>query len=509
MQKSRQRTPPHMQAVVIGAGFGGLSTALSMARRGVRVVVFERLNYPGGCASTFERGGYFFESGATLFSGFGENQLFKQWKDELNLPVDLNWIDPVVELRAPGLNLPISRDRQKFIDDLCRLPNAPVEKLREFFAFQKEVADLLWTILGTPALLPPFSPTTVLKNIPLLIGGRRLIPWLGKPLITVLDAFGLSDFKPLRIMLDAVSQITVQAPAHEAEALIALATADYFFRGTCHINGGIGELAHAIAESIENHGGQVCYKTGVKQIEKSGTGWLVHTTRGSTQCSTVIANLLPQAMGRLSNDLTLQSKLEPINSRVREGWGAAMLYRAIRDNADLPPDPHHIQIVGNPELPFSAGNHLFASISGRNEIGRSPPGSRVITVSTHVPIAKYRELESQACADYIDSIHQTMRDNLAHLAPDLSTEVLYELTGSPRTFERFTGRPEGLVGGIPKRAGLHNYRNLGPLQPLPGLFLVGDSVFPGQSTLAASLGGVKAAQVAYSHNESLNFALNA
>ncbi len=67
------------------------------------------------------------------------------------------------------------------------------------------------------------------------------------------------------------------------------------------------------------------------------------------------------------------------------------------------------------------------------------------------------------------------------------------MTASPRTFERFTGRPLGYVGGVPRRAGLHNYERLGPTEVLQGLFLVGDSVFPGQSTLATALSGVKAA----------------
>ena len=54
--------------VVVGAGFGGLATALELTQRGARVALCESLNYPGGCASTFRRHGYSFESGATLFS---------------------------------------------------------------------------------------------------------------------------------------------------------------------------------------------------------------------------------------------------------------------------------------------------------------------------------------------------------------------------------------------------------------------------------------------------------
>ena len=85
-----------------------------------------------------------------------------------------------------------------------------------------------------------------------------------------------------------------------------------------------------------------------------------------------------------------------------------------------------------------------------------------------------------------------MRATLAALAPEW--RITQEMTASPRTFERFTRRHRGFVGGVPRRAGLGNYRNLSPRPFAPGLWLVGDSVFPGQSTLATALGGVKVAE---------------
>jgi phytoene dehydrogenase-like protein len=72
-------------------------------------------------------------------------------------------------------------------------------------------------------------------------------------------------------------------------------------------------------------------------------------------------------------------------------------------------------------------------------------------------------------------------------------DVRHVMTASPRTFERFTRREEGAVGGVPRRAGLGNYLELGPRPVMDGLWLVGDSVFPGQSTLATALGGVRTA----------------
>ena len=62
--------------IVVGAGNGGLSAALWLAKRGKKVLVIEKHNLPGGCATSFVRGNYEFE--ATLHElcqmGTGEGE---------------------------------------------------------------------------------------------------------------------------------------------------------------------------------------------------------------------------------------------------------------------------------------------------------------------------------------------------------------------------------------------------------------------------------------------------
>ena len=55
--------------VVIGSGIGGLSCAALLARYGYRVVVCESHSIPGGAAHAFERNGFIFDSGPSLYSG--------------------------------------------------------------------------------------------------------------------------------------------------------------------------------------------------------------------------------------------------------------------------------------------------------------------------------------------------------------------------------------------------------------------------------------------------------
>ncbi len=472
--------------LVIGAGFGGLATALTLAEAGRKVAVCETLNYPGGCASTFKKAGYQFESGATLFSGFDKQQLFGRLIKKYAMAVETRPIDPVVELRAPGFQLDVPPRRNDLIARLCAFPNAPVRELRAFFEKQQQVADALWALFDDPTLLPPFGPRALLRHA--AASGRYLplLPLLGKPLGKLLG--GLLDFAPLRIYLDAVCQITVQTSATQAEAPFALGAMDYYFRGTRHVRGGIGELAWALSRAIESRGGEVIYANRVRQLERLDGHFRVQARRGVIEARQVVCNLLPQSVAALYGPLPA---LEKLAAKVEKGWGAAMLYLAV-DGTALRPEAHHLELVHDPSAPFTEGNHLFCSISAADELDRAPAGQRTVTVSTHLPLAKLLALPEPERARRVSAIQSKMDATLARLAPELHPRV--RLPASPRTFERFTGRFGGYVGGIPRTASLSHYAQILPGPVAPGLWLVGDSLFPGQSTLAAALGGVKLAE---------------
>ena len=59
------RTQPNV--AIIGAGPGGLASALLLAKSGVNVTVFERSSAVGGRNKVFERDGFKFDLGPTFF----------------------------------------------------------------------------------------------------------------------------------------------------------------------------------------------------------------------------------------------------------------------------------------------------------------------------------------------------------------------------------------------------------------------------------------------------------
>jgi phytoene dehydrogenase-like protein len=487
-----------VRTAVVGAGFGGLAVALRLAEQGRAVSLFETLGYAGGCASTFRRKGHAFESGATLFSGFGEGELFSRWINAHGMPVKFERLEPAVVLRTEHFELPIAPERTVFVDTLTRLPgvDAFASKIAAFFREQHVVADALWGLFRNPALLPPFGFRELLAHVKASPAYLPLVRLVGRSLEDMLRRHGLLECTPLRVFLDAVCQITVQCSAREVEAPFALGAMDYYFRGTGHVHGGIGTLATAMVDAIRRAGGEVHLACDVRGIRQTAGGFELETRRGRHHAQNLAMNVLPQAVPRLlSLDAEESARVRHLSGRVEDGWGAVMLYRVLEPGAALSAPAHHLELVADASRAFTDGNHVFCSVSALDEHARvQREGARTITMSTHIAMKRVLEQSDAGRAALIQEIQERMRATVLLRAPELAANVHFEMPGSPRTFERFTQRPHGYVGGIPRRVGLHNYAQLLPLRVRRGVYLVGDSYFPGQSTLAVALGGVKVAQ---------------
>ncbi|MEZ4321462.1 MAG: FAD-dependent oxidoreductase [Myxococcota bacterium] len=463
--------------VVIGAGFGGLGAALTLAEAGQRVLLTEALAYPGGCACTFEKHGARFDAGATLLTGMHEGMWMRRTLSAAGVEVVPHLLDPVVELRSPGLVLRAGSRRETLADALCALPGAPVRSLHSFLAFQERVADALWSALDTPGSLPPLTAASVAHHARHLPVWLELAPWVGKPLSAVLARYGLDRFAPLVGWLDAMCQITVQAGVSEAEAPVALGAVDFFFRGAAVMPGGMGELADAFVQAIRNRGGEVRLANRVKALDRGPAGWRVVTRTGEVLARTVVGNLLPDDLERLAGRRESRA-----GRRAHQGWGAATLYLRVRTESA---HPLHLELVDEPGAPLPGGNHVLLSASAPGA-PRAPDGECVVTCSTHVPLP--------ADGEAVGAIHSRMERTIRSLAPEILDHEVLRFSGSPRTFARFTRRGSGRVGGIPRRAGLLPYLELLPTPLDQGLWAVGDGTGLGQSTLATALSGSRTAR---------------
>jgi phytoene dehydrogenase-like protein len=261
----------------------------------------------------------------------------------------------------------------------------------------------------------------------------------------------------------------------------------------------MGTIAETLAQAVRQHGGHVHYRQEVRRIViERGRPVAVETKRGkSFPADLVIANLTPWNVAALLGENApprLRSFASPAPRLPDsfDGWGAFMVYVGLDDVAIPAGFPLHHQVIVRE--PLAEGNTVFMSLSPPWDKNRGPAGQRALTLSTHTRLADWWHLFEHDRAAY-EARKTAYTERILAAAetalPNLRAGANLILPGTPVTFQRFTRRAWGWVGGFPQT---HLFRAWAP-RLAPGLWLVGDTIFPGQSTTAVALGGLRVAQM--------------
>jgi phytoene dehydrogenase-like protein len=181
-------------------------------------------------------------------------------------------------------------------------------------------------------------------------------------------------------------------------------------------------------------------------------------------------------------------------AQLQPGWGAFVLHVGLRAD-DWPADwPDHHQVIADMEGPLGETRSLFLSMSPEWDASRAPAGHRAVTITTHTRVQPWWDLLAQGHAAYTarkEAYTERMLAYVERALPGFNRRVVLTLPGTPVTYNSYTGRHQGMVGGFPITSLFHVR---GPGTGLPNLRLVGDSIFPGQSTAGVSLGALRVAR---------------
>lgn len=486
--------PVRAEVAVVGAGIAGLTAAALLARHGYRVVVIERDVHPGGCAAGFSQRGYRFAVGATVATGFERGGLHRKIYDLLGLKANYLDVSPALRVHLPDRVVRVMTERGAWNEELRRV--FPGQS-REKGAFWREVARLAGAMYYAAARFPvmPFASWhDVLDTAK--AAHPKLLPVLFSLRKTVgerLERYGIDD-RAHRAFIDGQLLDAAQVEA-DACALPNGALALEIYRFGCQYKmGGLESIAKDLAGYLKEHGGEVHYATRAKTIlHEDGGVRGVATSRGEVHARVVISAI------PLKNTAELLERPEtstlPRRAAGQPGmWGAFTLYLGVDERA-LPEGVHPFEQVTELADLHNGGN-LLISVSPGWDPSRAPPGKRAITASTHVDAARWLGL---ARGDYESEkryMENCMLSTIERIFPNIRSGIEVFMSGSPRTFHNFTLRAGGTVGGIPQLLGVANFAAPSHRTDVCGLFLAGDTVFPGQGTIGVSVSGYNAARSA-------------
>lgn len=473
--------------IVIGSGYGGLSTAALLSNIGLSVLVLESHTNVGGCASFFKRKDFSFDVGATTLSGLKKNQPLGKLFNILNLKPNIKKLDIGMIINFNGKKIIRYADKEKWIKECENKFYDGISNYRDFWEEVYKIEDLAWELIDKNNNLPPkdikdlinLSKINNLKFVNLLSG-------LFLPIKNLLDKYNIKN-KDFISFVDNQLIISTQNDHLNSPYLTACMGLSYPSE-TYYPYGGIYSTLKLLLEKFKDNKGQIKFKQEVIKIKKKEDFYLIKTKNKTYVSKGVISNIPIWNMKNITEG-KIKKYFENISKKFDNAPGAFTLYFAIENKFNI--ESSYYQIHTKEQIPFCTSNSFFVSFSLDNDHYKAPKGYRTITISTHTDVKEWDNLSKEEYLNKKKIIGDFIINELNNIFPEMKNlEKLYFLSGSPNTFEFFTKRYKGFVGGIPHSID-KNLLSLTPnITKFENLYLVGDTVFPGQGIPAVVQGSL-------------------
>lgn len=495
MRFHREARNDRYDAIVVGAGLGGLTCAALLARAGKSVLVAERHDRPGGYAHAFRRGGYLFDSAVHLVGGceptpFEGGGLLHRVLTSVGARDELEFkrIDPLYTAQYPGLELRPRLGLDEFVRSHAEV--FPSERkglqglMQECLAIQIEARR-------AAELASPFEIMQRPGRFPTLLRYRRAT------LARVMDEH-LEDPRAKAVFATFWPYLGLP-PERVSFVYFASMLLSYVAEGAYYCKGSFQRLARALAHAVERDGGEVLLRSPVRRISVANgrASGIVLENGQRIAAPVVISNVdLRQTVEELVGVESFPARFRRPLARLAPSVSAFVAYLA----TDL-----DLSTLGasHETFHFESYDHEAAwasTVAGRPgwwtatvptlaDPSLAPAGQHLMTLTTLVPYdasSSWRREKNARVDAMIDAAERRF--------PGLRDSLRFAEGGSPRTMERYTRNSDGAIYGwalSPDQIGPGRPSNE---TPLPGLWLAGHWAQPGGGVYGVVTSGVNAAR---------------
>ncbi|MBF0606450.1 MAG: phytoene desaturase family protein [Candidatus Magnetobacterium sp. LHC-1] len=323
--------------VVVGAGPGGLATAMLLLRQGYDVTVYEKAASVGGRTGRHIIGDYIFDIGPTflMLPQFIE-ELFALAGRNIRDYAELIPLDPLYRLRFDdGTEFYPSTDTEKTIAEINRLFPDEVDNYRRFMRNEgyrygriercfKVPYDNLYDFLRPHFIeaLPQMDVTGTLR--------RRL------------EGYFSND--KMRLAMAFQTKYIGMSPWRAPSAYSLISYIEHRW-GIYHVRGGLNQLTAAMVRVVQEYGGRIHTSTKVNRVlsqNRTATGLLLEGGQEVTADYVVINADFAYAMSNLMDNRRKYTDNDL--KRRRYSCSTFMLYLGVNKTYNL---PHHNLLFGS------------------------------------------------------------------------------------------------------------------------------------------------------------------
>lgn len=471
---------------VVGAGMGGLAAAARLRAKGHDVVVIEQSDRAGGKLARYERDGFVFDTGPSLFTlPAVYRDLFLKTGGALEDSVDIVALDRAFGYHwsdGTSADLP-GVDPGRIASSLGTALGGRAEA--DWRALI-EHAGKVWALTRRPFLESPLDGLNTL--LPL---ARRWSDIRTVAPFTSLRSLGnrmLSDPR-LVTLLDRYATYTGSDPRRAPAALVTVPYVEQAF-GAWHLGGGVATLADALTQRCVDLGVTFRYNTDVRHIETDRTGVTgVRFADGEqTKTDVVVANA---DATHLYNDLVTDNRANGPRRHLRRATpslsGFVLLLGVSGRTHGL--SHHNVWFPRDYDAEFNAIFGRRAQPVSDPTIYACVPDDPLMrpdadTEAWFILINAPRHGHGRGCVDWTDAgmtqgyAHHIL-DLLARRGVDLRKRVQWMEMRTPADLQQHTRAPGGSIYGSSSNGSRSAFLRPANISPIPGLYLVGGSSHPG------------------------------
>jgi len=473
-------------AIIVGAGLGGLSAAAKLAKSGKRVIVIEKHDKAGGYATSFSREGYKFD--VSLHNIGPMNGSLKKIFDELGLTERLKYIpyESFQRIIFPDYNIKIPTGENKFAEELCRLFPDERDGILQLF---DEVRYIRKGFDEFEELSMSGDPEQM-NNPMMAIKYPQFIELAEKTYGEFLSRY-IKDEK-LKSVLSNFWWYGGLPPDRLASLIYIVTSINYFENAGGYIEGSSQELSNALADIVVGACRRILLDTEVKKILiADGKVNGVLTDQGEIFYSDmVISNSnAPDTFVKLIDEDQVKKRVRRKVEELEYSLSAIQLYLGLDcDPAELSFTDHSFAVFPEYDHEKNYQNILngdydncFLSCSNYTKIDpqSTPEGKGIITIISLDHFKNWENLSAYEYQKRKNRVIETFIKRVEKYLPDLSKHIVVKELGTPKTMNRYTFNPQGSIYGPSHIIDQSGMRRLPAFTSIKGLFIVGSTIYPG------------------------------